>query len=249
VLFAKGDAAGAASLYREVVDSRTRLLPPDHVETLLALNGLACAQEQLGQWPEAERLYRTALEARQRVSGATNPETLLLLGNLGRLLVSSGQPEAALPFLREAIAGRRGSTDSSPDVLANVLTQQGRALLLLARPTDAEPILREALTIHAREQPDALTTFNTQSLLGGALLGQKKYADSEPLLLNGYEGLKQREKTIPKSGGGELRIPESLDRLIELYTATNKPDEVTKWGEERAKYPAPADESPMPQEN
>jgi len=72
-------------------------------------------------------------------------------------------------------------------------------------------------------------------MLGGALLGQKKYADAEPLLLKGYEGMKQREKTI--SPQGATRLPEALDRLIELYTATNKPDEVKKWRAERAKYP------------
>jgi hypothetical protein len=49
--------------------------------------------------------------------------------------------------------------------------------------------------------------------------------------------MKTREKTIPKQGGGELRIPEALDRLIELYTAINKPDEAKKWQTERAKYP------------
>ena len=74
-------------------------------------------------------------------------------------------------------------------------------------------------------------------MLGSALLGQKKYADAEPLLLKGYEGMKEREKSIPKSGGGEKRIPEALDALIELYTATNKPEEVKKWQAERAKYP------------
>jgi hypothetical protein len=46
--------------------------------------------------------------------------------------------------------------------------------------------------------------------------------------------MKQREKTIPK--GGEIRIPESLDRLIEFYTATKKPEEEKKWRVERAKY-------------
>ena len=61
-------------------------------------------------------------------------------------------------------------------------------------------------------------------------------ADAEPSMVKGYEGLKTREKTIPKHGGGELRIPEALDRLIELYTATNKPDEAKKWRTERAKY-------------
>jgi hypothetical protein len=68
-------------------------------------------------------------------------------------------------------------------------------------------------------------------------LGQKKYADAEPLLLAGYEGLKAREKTIPPPG--IICIPEALDRLIEFYTVTNKPDEVNKWQAERAKYPMP----------
>ena len=77
---------------------------------------------------------------------------------------------------------------------------------------------------------------NTRSLLGGALLGQKKYAEAEPLLVKSYQGMKSREKTIPKQGGGELRIPEALDRLIELYIAINKPDQAKKWQAERAKY-------------
>ena len=68
-------------------------------------------------------------------------------------------------------------------------------------------------------------------------MGQKKYADAEPLLLKGYEGMKAREKSIPPQGS--IRLPESLDRLTELYTATDKPDEVQKWQAERAKYPPP----------
>ena len=67
-------------------------------------------------------------------------------------------------------------------------------------------------------------------------MGRKKYADAEPLLLKGYEGMKRREKTIPPPGA--TRLPESLDRLIELSTATNKPDDVKKWRAERANYPA-----------
>ncbi len=38
-------------------------------------------------------------------------------------------------------------------------------------------------------------------------------------------------------GGGRDRIPEALDRLIELYTATNKPDEAAKYRDLRAAYP------------
>jgi hypothetical protein len=45
----------------------------------------------------------------------------------------------------------------------------------------------------------------------------------------------QHEKTIPSQANA--RIPEALDRLIDLYVALNKQDEVAKWQAERAKYP------------
>jgi hypothetical protein len=103
-------------------------------------------------------------------------------------------------------------------------------------------LLREGLAIREQQEPDDWRRFNTQSLLGGALSGPKKYADAEPLL-KGYERMKQREKTIPPQGA--IRLPEAPDRLIELYTATNKPDEVKKWRAERAKCPTVA---PPPRE-
>src|SRR5205085_3192707 len=86
----------------------------------------------------------------------------------------------------------------------------------------------------AKTQADVWTAFSMKSLLGGALLGQKKYADAEPLLRAGYQGMKQREKTIPPQDA--TRLCEALDRLIELSTATSRPNEATKWRAERAKY-------------
>jgi hypothetical protein len=47
--------------------------------------------------------------------------------------------------------------------------------------------------------------------------------------------MKEREKAIPPQG--RVRLSEAVDRLIELYIATNKPDEVKKWRAERAKCP------------
>ena len=55
--------------------------------------------------------------------------------------------------------------------------------------------------------------------------------------------MKQREKTIPAQG--QIRLPEALNWLIDLSTATNKPDELKKWQAERAKYPEVA---PPPRE-
>ena len=52
-----------------------------------------------------------------------------------------------------------------------------------------------------------------------------------------------REKAIPPQAS--TRIPEALDRLIELFTAINKPLEVAKWRAERAKHDRLA---PLPRE-
>ena len=65
-------------------------------------------------------------------------------------------------------------------------------------------MLREVLAIREKVRPDAWTTFNTKSMLGEALLGQKRYAEAEPLLLAGYRGMKEREpaasRTVASSG-------------------------------------------------
>ena len=66
-------------------------------------------------------------------------------------------------------------------------------------------------------------------MLGGALLGQKKYAEAEPLLLQGYEGMKQREAQIPQAG--KVRLAEATERLVRLYEATNQPENARTWRE------------------
>jgi hypothetical protein len=106
----------------------------------------------------------------------------------------------------------------------------GEALLQLKAYTDAEPLLRECLAIRAKHEPDAWTTFNTITMLGGVLLGQKKSADAEPLLVKGYEGMKERADKLPKDS--KVRLTEALERLVQLYEALDKKDEAAKWRKE-----------------
>jgi hypothetical protein len=153
-----------------------------------------------------------------------------------------GQPTAAAKRLLEASLedARKQLPPESPQ-LAGHLASLGLSMLQIQAFPEAEPLLRESLAIRERHEPEDWRTYNARSMLGGALLGQKKYADAEALLKKGYEGMKAREDKIPKSGGGESRVPEAIDRLVKLYITTNKPDEVKKYQAERDKYPkAPA---------
>src|SRR5262249_35314084 len=95
---------------------------------------------------------------------------------------------------------------------------------------DAEAVLRQCLAIQQKQQPEAWTTFHSQALLGAALLGQKKYADAEPLLLGGYEGMKQRAAQMPPQG--KVRLTEALQRLVQRYEAWDRPEQAARWRQE-----------------
>jgi hypothetical protein len=114
------------------------------------------------------------------------------------------------------------------------LTQQRRAdeQAAIARPVHKflqDDLLRRANPGKLREdhQPDDWTTFNAQSMLGCALLGQKNYPEAEPLLKGGYEAMQQREAKIHPQG--RSRLTEALERLVPLYEAWGKKDEAAKW--------------------
>jgi hypothetical protein len=107
----------------------------------------------------------------------------------------------------------------------------------------AEPMLRECLAIREKAEPDDWRTSNTKSMLGAALLGQKKYAEAEPLIRAGYEGIKRRADQIP-SFVKVARLEEALDRLIALAEATGKADEAKAWKDERAKLSDAASSKP-----
>jgi tetratricopeptide (TPR) repeat protein len=238
-LYGKGQVDDAIACYKKAIEADPKLAPA-HSNLGIALDATGKQKEAIEAWREAIRLNPRFGEPQYRLGKA-----LLLQGKPSEAL---GPLQAAANLLPDATArarhlsadllaaARQALPEDSPQ-LAGILAQTGLDLLQQQKWTEAEPLLRQSLAIREKAQPDAWTTFNTKSLLGGALLGQKKYADAEPLLLQGYEGLKAREKTIPKQGGGERRLPEALDRLTALYTALNQPDEAKKWQAERAKYP------------
>jgi hypothetical protein len=93
--------------------------------------------------------------------------------------------------------------------------------------SEAEPVLRECLAIRATALPDDWSRFNTMSQLGGALLGQGRCAEAEPLVVPGYEGLKARANRIPAQG--KHRLAEAAERVVRLYEAWDQPAKAAEW--------------------
>lgn len=112
-------------------------------------------------------------------------------------------------------------------LLSGTLAVLVSTLLVEQKITEAEPLARECLAIRERVARDDWHTFNSRSQLAACLLGQKKYAEAEPLLLSACEGMKEREAEIPAQGKVCLR--ESLQRLVQLYEATGRSGEAGEW--------------------
>ena len=86
-----------------------------------------------------------------------------------------------------------------------------------SRWLEAEPILRECVAIGEKAMPDDWVRFKATSVLGGSLLGQSRYSEAEPLIVQGCEGMKSREARIPEVEGHHLR--EAPERELRLYEA------------------------------
>jgi hypothetical protein len=69
--------------------------------------------------------------------------------------------------------------------------------------------------------------FRARVFLGGALAGLHRYAEAEPLLISGYQGMQQRLSRIPAKQKKWLRS--SGEQIIDLYLQWSKPEQAAQW--------------------
>ena len=164
-------------------------------------------------------------------AGMTLPQAAEALGlshaAAKRLWAYSRAFELAESLHRQRLAAQKRVEGEQHPAVAGTLASLGLNLISQEKWTDAESSFRECLAIREQAQPDLWSTFNARSLLGGSLLGQKKYAEAEPLLLSGFEGMKAREAKVPLKS--KNRLPEAVGRIIQLYEAVGKADEAARW--------------------
>jgi len=93
----------------------------------------------------------------------------------------------------------------------------------LATETD----LRACLAIRSARDPNSWRVSNTLSLLGSSLAAQKRFEEAEQFLIDGYNGLRQREAQIPEQYRN--RLWDAVERLVALYASWGKAEETRRW--------------------
>jgi serine/threonine protein kinase len=214
----------ALSLMQETLQRRKATLGPNHIRTLAAMYILAKVYKAAGKTGRALDLFKETIEG-MKANPEMGPEhryTLKAMNGLAGTYLEAGELDLAMNLFQETLARRTALLGLEHPETISTMHDFSRCLLRAGKSEKAEALLRDCLKLREKNQPDHWKTFDTKSELGGALVGQQKYAEAEPLLRDGYEGMKQREVTIPTIF--KVRLTEALERLVRLYDTWDKKD-------------------------
>jgi tetratricopeptide (TPR) repeat protein len=225
-------------LFEEVLKRRQAELGPDHPKTLLTMANLGVNYRDAGRLPEGTALLEQAW-AMVRKRPVPLARDGFIPTALAQTYDQAGQFAKAEPLYREALETARKQHGKASLPVVRILDSLGLNLLKQRKYAAAEPVLRECVMSGERIGPDNWARFNAESMLGGSLLGQEKYAEAERLLLAGYEGMKQREAKI--AAQSKLRLTEAIERLVQLYEAWGEPEKAAVWRARLGRTDLPAD--------
>jgi serine/threonine protein kinase/tetratricopeptide (TPR) repeat protein len=135
--------AEAVPLALQTWQGRTRILGPEHRDTLDSLNTYAGCLQTAGQGEQAIPLLRECLAARLRTLGPRHEDTLVSMNNLAVVLMRYGDYSEAIPLLREAVEARRPAGPETK--LALSASNLGLCLITVGQLDEADRLLRESL--------------------------------------------------------------------------------------------------------
>jgi len=220
-------SADAVSHLQKAQDGFLEQTGSDNVLTLTAQINLSAALSHNQEKERSLELAEELLPRVRRIMGVQHPNTYKLQRQMAFTYMFLKRFDKAAEMHQALVEYYRRKQPLPSQPLADELNAWAGMLIFADRHAEAEAPLRECLAIREKIAPNDNMTYYTKSLLGSVLMRQKKYADAEPLLIDGYQGFKQREATLPPNFKGFMNA--FLKRLIELYDEWGKPDEAAKW--------------------
>ena len=92
---------------------------------------------------------------------------------------------------------------------------------------ESERLARQTLEFDEKNQPDVWERFRAESLLGASLVGEKKYSEAEPLLIEGYQGMLARKQWTGVANW--YHLDRAREWLAQFYESWGKPEKAAAW--------------------
>jgi serine/threonine protein kinase/tetratricopeptide (TPR) repeat protein len=224
---AAGRLDKAIPLLEETLAKSKQTLGHENPTTHILTSNLAIGYRASGQLAKAVALLEEAMSRQKTTLGPDDPLTLDTIDRLALAYRHAGDYTRAEATFLEALAIKKRKLATDDPSLTHTMASLAGNYLKQKRYAEAESLFRECLAIREKEESGTWQYFATHGGLGESLLGQKKYAEAEKHLVQGYEGLKDREATIPRLDRSS--VTEGLEQIVELYDSWGKPDEAAKW--------------------
>jgi tetratricopeptide (TPR) repeat protein len=151
----------AIAYWKAMAETGSRMLGPEHAQTLAARGYLARAYEAEGWLDNAIGVHRQSLAEREAVLGSDHPDTLSVRAKLAAAYQAAGRLNEAIPLYERALAGHEWVLGSDhPDTLA-LRGSLAAAYRAAGRQDDAiivfERTLADRERVMGRDHPGTLT--------------------------------------------------------------------------------------------
>jgi|SoiMethySBSTD1v2_1073268.scaffolds.fasta_scaffold15246_6 eukaryotic-like serine/threonine-protein kinase len=227
IYYSQGKYAEAEPVFAAIVRVQKRILGDEHPETLTVMNNQAVLYRQLGKHAEAEALLVAVVDAQRRVLGDEHPNQLASLSTLGQVYHHQGKLGQAEALYTKALEGQRRVNGPAHLGTLNTMRVLGGLRRQSGDYVRAEALLREALAGFVKARPEFWARYEIESTLGASLMAQRRFAEAEPFLIAGYEGLARMANTIPPVNKASLA--QAGDWIVELYRGWGRPDTAAQW--------------------
>jgi serine/threonine protein kinase len=225
---ADGQHAQATTLQFEIFETMKSAYGTGDPDVLAQMLAIAAMHDRHGAHEQAEKMYQELLQIQQRILGDEHAETLVSMAGLAATFRHADRFNEAEDLYKQVLERQRKRQPEDTAAVVAAAADLGGLWLQTGQCTEAESLLRDSLTQCCQKLAGHWLCFNIESLLGGALLQQKKFAEAGPLLRSGYEGLNARAATLPAQARPHLRA--AIERMAQFNEATGGVAQMGKGG-------------------
>ncbi|KAI5778075.1 hypothetical protein EDC01DRAFT_675361 [Geopyxis carbonaria] len=221
----QGRWSEAEELGVKLLETRKRVLGPEHPDTLEIMKHLASAYRGQGRVEEAEELGLTVLEKRKRVLGPEHPDTLSSMSNLAYTYRKQERWEEA-EELEETVLEKRKRVlgPEHPDTLSSMsnlaYTYMGQGQLEEAEKLGLT-VLETSKMVLGTEHPHTLTRINN---LASTYRKQGRWEEAEEL---GVTVLETSKRVLGAEHPHTLKI---MKNLASTYGGQGRLEEAEELG-------------------
>jgi tetratricopeptide (TPR) repeat protein len=187
----QGKLKEAEIIFQRALDSREKVLGPEHVSTLDIVHNLGNVYAKQDKLKEAMFMHQRALQGYEKVAGPNHSSTLHTVHDLGNLYHNQGELKEAVAMYQRALHGKEKSL--GPEHISTLGTVLNLGIIYQDRGQlkEAELMFQHAHDGYVKSLgPAHILTLDTVNSLATLYLDQGKLNEAETLYqraLDGYE--------------------------------------------------------------